>query len=84
MNNLADIENLFKQLAFDARNLIKKHNKYKTLDKGTNDIVTSLDLLIEKHCIKKGICIHQAAHKKYREHCHQDTGRPVIFNIFSE
>ena len=53
MNNSVDIENLFKQLAFDARNLIKKHNKYKTLDKGTNDIVTSLDLLIEKHCIKE-------------------------------
>ncbi len=57
--NLIKIANFMQRLAYDAERIVRRHkvSAAHTMDKATkfagHDIVTDLDLMIEKHCIEK-------------------------------
>lgn len=51
--NLIKIANFMQRLAYDAEKIVRKHKIFKTMDKGRHDVVTEIDLMIERHCIER-------------------------------
>lgn len=51
--DLNEIVNFMLELATDAKHIVDTHQTYKKMDKGVLDVVTDVDVLIEKHCINK-------------------------------
>ncbi len=51
MENYANVVKFMAKLARDAEKIINKNKVYKIMDKGARDVVTDLDLMIERHCI---------------------------------
>ena len=51
--DLKKIIKFMQRLAYDAEKIIRKHKSFKTMDKGRHDVVTEIDLMIERHCIER-------------------------------